>query len=120
MSKIQTHAAAPEGEEWFLLGRFWARVVRPGGLLYLGTDRTLTRQPETYERDHIIIEIYDRRHPGAKDLGQFVSAYQAETLAGVEAGGRLALHGGIPEWTMTVEETELLRELAQGLLAGEW
>lgn len=95
------------------LGRFTARVVAPGGLLYLGTNRTFTREPASYEAGHTIIEIYDSKFPHTP-LGQFVSAYAAKTLAeGAGKGGRLSLQGGTPEWTMSVEETAKLRELAR-------
>lgn len=101
------------------LGRFTARVVAPDGLLYLGTNRTFTREPASYEAGHTIIEIYDSKFMHTP-LGQFVSAYSARTLAeGAGKGGRLSLQGGTPEWTMSVEETAKLRELAQKAVQDE-
>lgn len=94
------------------IGRFVARIVPPGGLLYLGTDRSFTREPREYEAKQTIIEIYDSRYAGSV-LGQFVSSYGAKTLASRAPIGRLAMQGGIDEWTMSEAETAALCELAR-------
>ena len=93
-------------------GRFLARVVPDPHPLYHGGRHDWSRARHDYERG-TVIEIYDTRHPHT-DLGQFVTAYSAATLA--DLSGRLSLHGGIPDWTMSAEETAALRALALAAL----
>jgi hypothetical protein len=98
------------------LGRFVVRVVPPGEPLYAGITRDFTRSPESWEAGHLILEIYDTRYAGS-ELGQFVCAYGADTIAAMNRGGRLSLHSGIPEWMLTAAETAALVALAEACLA---
>jgi hypothetical protein len=97
------------------LGRFNARAVDPGDLLYSGMTHDWTRQPSSYERDHTIVEIYDSRYRHST-LGQFVGAYGVNTLAPF-SGTRLILHGGVPDWTMNAQETSALVAFARAEVA---
>lgn len=92
-------------------GRFNLRVCRPGSLLYSGQSHTFDRPPRPWEAQHTLIEVYDSRYPHTS-IGQFVSSYLAETLAG-KTPVRLSLQGDVPDWTMTVEETAILVALAR-------
>ena len=92
-------------------GRFNLRVCPPGSLLYSGQTHSFDRPPRPYEVGHTIIEVYDSRYPHTP-LGQFVSAYGAETLA-TNPPARLNLQGDVPAWTMTVAETAILVALAR-------
>ncbi len=95
------------------IGRFTVRTVKPGGALYSGLTGGPDRTPSAWESRHAIIEIYDPRHRHTP-LGQFVAAYTAANLVEDDrAHSRLALVGGIEAWTMTVEETTALRDLAR-------
>jgi hypothetical protein len=95
-------------------------------LLYHGIAKTFSRQPSAFEKDHIIIEIYDTRYAdpagaGAAvvpPIGQFVTAYGAQTLADRGMSGRLSMHGGIEGWTLSGTETASLCGLAYGLING--
>lgn len=110
------------GVEIATIGRFVARIVRPGRLLYHGMTQDFTREPRDYERGHAIIEVFDPRYvgPGFSPLGQFVTAYGAYALAkSDDDGGRLSMQGGIEAWTLTPEETRVLRTLARAALAGD-
>jgi hypothetical protein len=89
------------------LGRFTARIVPPPHPLYHGGRHDWSRPRHDYERG-VIVEIYDTDHPHTA-LGQFVSSYNAETLADLRPGVALSLHGGIPAWTLSPEEVDLLR-----------
>lgn len=102
------------------IGRFVARIVRPGGLLYHGGTNDFTREQRDYERDHAIVEVFDPRYTskGFSPLGQFITAYGADTLAEGADGGGLTMHGSIESWTMTPEETRVLRGLARAVLTG--
>ena len=93
------------------IGRFNARAVDPGDLLYHGTSNDWSREPASYERGHTIIEIYDSRHHHSP-LGQFVSAYGADTLAAF-SGTKLNLQGDVPAWTMSAQETAALIAFAR-------
>ena len=93
------------------IGRFNARAVDPGDLLYHGMSHDWSREPTAYERDHAIIEIYDSRYHYST-LGQFVSSYGAGTLA-TFGGRQLSLQGDIPAWTMSPEETAALIAFAR-------
>jgi hypothetical protein len=60
------------------------------------------------DRDHAVVEFYDRRHDHESELGQFVSCYDLRTLLNRPGGngtGRLAetglnLDGGVRDWTV--------------------
>ena len=97
------------------IGRFNARAVDPGDGLYSGRARDWSRPPSDYERRDTIIEIYDSRYHHTS-LGQFVSAYGAQTLA-TFTGSKLSLQGDIPEWTMTADETAALVSFARKQVA---
>jgi hypothetical protein len=94
-------------------GRFNLRLVGPDELRWDGLARDFVREPRDYER-HLTVEIYDSRWiKGFSPLGQFVSAYGVEQIESLLVPSRLCLHGGVPEWTMTVEETEALVAFVQ-------
>lgn len=93
------------------IGRFNARAVDPGDLLYHGMSHDWSREPAAYERDHTIIEIYDSRHHHSS-LGQFVSAYGVDTLA-TFSGTRLNLQGDVPDWRLSAAETAALVAFAR-------
>lgn len=64
-------------------------------------------------------EIFDATYPAFGPLGQFVASYYLRSLEGVTTG--LAMHGGIPEWTLTAENVrEILacRRTVDDLRAG--
>ena len=98
-----------------LSARFAARIVPPGGLLYHGMEHAWSRQPRDYEAGHTIIEIYDRKYQHTL-LGQFVTAYGADTLAAF-AGAQLNLQGDVPAWTLDRAETATLVALARAAVA---
>ena len=93
------------------VGRFTVRVVPNPHPLYSGTRHDFSRPRHDYERD-TIIEVYDAAHLHTP-LGQFIGAYSATTLIDFPAEQQLDLHGGVPAWTMTLEETAALIALAR-------
>jgi hypothetical protein len=93
------------------VGRFNVRVVPAPHPLYSGRDHNFSRERHDYERG-TILELFDAAHPHTT-AGQFVSAYSVETIAALAPGTLLDLHGGIPAWTMTVEETATLIAIAR-------
>jgi len=97
------------------VGRFNARIVPAPHPLYHGGRRDFSRPRHDYERG-IIIEVYDAAYDHSP-AGQFISAYAATTLAEFTPGSCLNLHGGVPEWTMTREETATLVALARAASA---
>lgn len=97
------------------VGRFNVRVVPNPHPLYHGVAHDFSRPRHDYERD-TIIEVYDAAHPHTT-IGQFISAYSAATLAGLGPESRLNLHGGVPAWTMTADETAQLAAIARAAVA---
>ena len=55
-----------------------------------------------------MIEFYDPRYQHTP-LGQFISRYYVSTILEPDTGG-LALHGGVPEWTVTAADMAEIRE----------
>ena len=93
------------------VGRFTVRVAAPDSLLYNGPEGACTREPDDRERGHVILEIYDPRHPGSP-LGQIVTAYLLESVLDITPRTRLVLQPGVAAWTMTKAETTALVALA--------
>ena len=93
------------------VGRFNVRVVPAPHPLYSGISRDFSRERHDYEQG-TILELYDAAYPHTA-AGQFVSAYNVETIATLAPGTLLDLHGGIPAWTMTAEETAELIAIAR-------
>lgn len=98
-------------EQVHRVGRFTVRVAPPDSLLYNGPEGACTREPDDRERGHVILEIYDPRHPGSP-LGQIVTAYLLESVLDITPRTRLVLQPGVAAWTMTKAETTALVALA--------
>jgi len=100
------YGATADGSSVHRVGRWVVRIAPEPADLYLGTDRTWTRERATYETG-TIVEVYDAKYvEGFTPLGQFVTAYGARTLtdSAVGRGTGLILDGGIPAWRMSADE----------------
>jgi hypothetical protein len=95
------------------VGRFNVRVVPAPFPLYHGVQRDFSRERHDYERG-TILEVFDAAYPHT-EAGQFIGSYNLATIVGLKDGIQLDLHGGIPAWTMTVDETAAFVALARTL-----
>lgn len=86
--------------------KFNVRIVRAGDRY--GRDNCLT-----HDEDKPLVEFYDTRYPHT-EFGQFVSRYYVETILGTDRWGRgeggLMLDGGVPSWTVSAEDIDIVRE----------
>jgi hypothetical protein len=97
------------------VGRFNVRVVPFPHPLYHGVAHDFSRPRHDYEQG-TLLEVYDAAHPHTT-AGQFICAYAAETIAAMDGTTRLNLHGGVPDWTMSEDETHALITLARAAVA---
>jgi hypothetical protein len=65
------------------------------------------------DKDVALVEFYDNRH--GTDRGQFVSRYYASTLLENDNRG-LILDGGVPAWTVPVNDMALVREYLRSVV----
>lgn len=74
-------------------GRFNVVILKKGDAYGL-TGSLIAKEP--------MVEFYDAKHAGPKfgPLGQFVTRYNATTIAEFD-GGALALNFGVPAWTVS-------------------
>lgn len=82
---------------------FCAVLLEPGeyyGNIVHGLDRQRVREGER------LVEFYDARFPHT-DLGQFVTRYNADSIAG-HVGG-LVLDGGVKDWRVSAANMELVK-----------
>ena len=93
--------------------KFNVRVVNKGDKY--GRDFCLT-----HDSDKPLVEFYDVRYPHT-EFGQFVSRYYVSTILGDDGYGPknsgLNLHGGVPEWTVSEQDMETVRDFLKGVTA---
>ena len=74
----------------------------------------------THNGDKPLVEFYDARYPHT-EFGQFVSRYYVSTILGTDgfgsAEGGLSLDGGVPEWTVSANDMETVRNFLEGVAA---
>jgi hypothetical protein len=74
----------------------------------------------THKQEKPLVEFYDARYPHT-EFGQFVSRYYVETILGEDGYGSkeggLSLHGGIPEWTVSAKDMDIVRNFLKGVAA---
>ena len=95
------------------VSKFNVRVVNKGDKY--GRDFCLT-----HDSDKPLVEFYDVRYPHT-EFGQFVSRYYVSTILGedgyVPKNSGLNLHGGVPEWTVSEQDMETVRDFLKGVTA---
>jgi hypothetical protein len=95
------------------VSKFNVRVVNQGDKY--GRDFCLT-----HDGDKPLVEFYDARYPHT-EFGQFVSRYYVSTILGTDgygdAKGGLSLDGGIPEWTVSAQDMDTVRNFLQEVAA---
>jgi hypothetical protein len=74
----------------------------------------------THNQDKPLVEFYDARYPHT-EYGQFVSRYYVETILGDDGygpkSGGLSLDGGIPEWTVSAKDMDIVRNFLKEVAA---
>ena len=80
------------------IDKFYVHIVRDGDRLR--DCLTHTGEP--------MAEFYDTRHREGRVLWQFVSRYFVKTLLASEGG--LCLMGGVPDWSLSGEDMQIVRE----------
>lgn len=63
----------------------------------------------THDKEDPLVEFYDARFPHT-DLGQFVTRYSLSTLTEDGKKGGLNLQGGIPDWYVSEEAMNQVRD----------
>jgi hypothetical protein len=92
------------------VSNFNIRIVNTGDRYGVNDCLTNTKPP--------MVEFYDSRfiHGADGDRGQFVSRYYVDTLLERNTGG-LCLDGGVPSWTVSAEDMNIVRDFLKGVTA---
>lgn len=93
------------------VSKFNVRVVNTGDKYGLNDCLVNNKTP--------IVEFYDSRFTKGGARGQFVSRYYVDTiLDGSDCG--LCLDGGVPDWTVSAQDMDTVRDFLKGVTPCEY